>query len=217
MKAKKIIVLIGLALGSSLAQASAPALQVIANESTNFPGLIWDSGQGLTWLKDTNWAWNDPANPVPRFMTWNESMIWADQLVVTYNGQTYDNWRLPTVSEMDYLRANFTSNSYPIGTGYTQSPNQVTDPGPFLVGEFINNATADAWAWDEVSADKAKYMDMDAVYSATGYETDKTTGMLTWGAVMVPEPETWAMLLIGLGLLGLKARQASAVEGTSMD
>ena len=32
----------------------------------------------------------------------------------------------------------------------------------------------------------------------------------------VPEPETWAMLLAGLGLMGLKARRVSAFEGASM-
>jgi hypothetical protein len=205
MKAKEIIVLIGLALGSSLAQASAPTLQVIANEDTGFPGLVWDSGQSLTWLKDTNWAWSSGYNS--GFMTWHEAMTWADQLVVTYNGHVYDDWRLPTVSEMNYLRVNYTSDGYPIGTGYTQPPGQVTHPGPFLVGRFIAIATADAWARDEVSDDIAKYMDMDAVYSATGYEADKATPMLTWGAVMVPEPDTYVMLLAGLGLVGFLARQ----------
>lgn len=205
MKAKKIIVLIGLALASSFAQASAPTLQVIANEGTDFPGLIWDSGQGLTWLKDTNWAWNSGYQA--SFMTWNQAMTWADQLVVTYNGQIYDNWRLPKISEMDYLRANYTSNAYPIGTGFTTVPNQVTDPGPFLVGRFIEQATADAWAWDEVSTERAKYMDMDAFHSAAGFDADKSTTMLTWGAVMVPEPETYALMLAGLGLVGFMTRR----------
>lgn len=58
MKAKKLVVLIGLVLGSSLAQAE---LQVIADEATGFPGLVRDTGQGLIWLKDTNWAWNSGA------------------------------------------------------------------------------------------------------------------------------------------------------------
>ena len=32
----------------------------------------------------------------------------------------------------------------------------------------------------------------------------------------IPEPENWAMLLAGLGLVGWKARRASAIEGISM-
>jgi hypothetical protein len=116
---------------------------------------------------------------------------------------------------MNYLRVNYTSNGYPIGTGYTPPPDQATDPGPFLVGRFIGNVTADAWAWDEVSAEKAKYMDMDAVFSPTGYEADKTTAMLTWGAVMVPEPEAYAMLLAGLSLFGLAARHRKQTEAAA--
>ena len=42
-----------------------------------------------------------------------------------------------------------------------------------------------------------------------GYPTLKTLSNdnMTWGAVMVPEPETYAMLMAGLGMLGLMARR----------
>jgi hypothetical protein len=195
MKTKQLVLSIGLALGSGFAQAVvAPTLDVVAPATVSFPGLVWDSGQQLTWLQDTNWN--------PNLMTWQEATDWAAGLSVTYNGQTYADWRLPTTAEMQYLRDNYTSNGLPIGTGYGTSP--VTDPGPFLVGQFISTATADAWG-----KETQMYMDMDAnggIYGPTG--TSLT--MLTWGAVMVPEPEAYAMLLAGLGLIGFVARRRRA-------
>jgi hypothetical protein len=205
MKRTKLLVLTLFVLATGIARAE---LQVVAPEAPGFPGLVRDSGQGLLWLKDTNWAWN--SGTLERPISWNEAWSWADDLVVIHDGRTYDNWRLPKVAEMAYLRANYSSAGYPIGTGFTTLPDvsdKVTDPGPFLVGRFIELMAADAWALDEVtdpSMDKARYMDMDAAFTPDGYVSFKSaTQMLTWGAVMVPEPETYAMLLIGLALVGL--------------
>lgn len=194
-------VIAALCLSATCAGASAASqLQVVAETAENFPGLVFDEGQGLLWLKDTNWAWN--SGQLGRMITWNEAMTWADELIVTHEGRVYADWRLPTVTEMAFLRSNYQSAGLPIGTGYTTLPAPVTSPGPFLVNQFIDGATADAWAWDEASAGAARYMDMDAVFSESGYTAGKETAMLTWGAVMVPEPEAWLMLGAGLLLVG---------------
>lgn len=216
MKLMKLLVLTMFVLATGIARAE---LQVVAPEAAGFPGLVRDTGQGLLWLKDTNWAWN--SGSLERPISWYEATTWADNLVVVHGGQTYDNWRLPKVAEMAYLRANYSSAGYPIGTGFTTLPDvsdKVTDPGPFLVGRFIESKTADAWALDEVtddSMDKARYMDMDAAFTPDGYVAFKDTAqMLTWGAVMVPEPETYAMLLTGLALVGLQ-RHRTRMHGAA--
>lgn len=198
-----------LCLSTTFATAGAAVpLQIVADAADGFPGLVFDAGQGLLWLQDTNWAWN--SGELGRMITWNEATAWADNLVVTHDGRVYADWRLPTVAEMAYLRSNYQSAGLPIGTGYTTLPEPVTSPGPFLVNQFIDGATADAWAWDEVSSGAARYMDMDAVFSENGYTAGKDTAMLTWGAVMVPEPESW--LMVGAGLLlvaGFSAQRRS--------
>ena len=58
----------------------------------------------------------------------------------------------------------------------------------------------------------------DLSFSSNGAEITSYTLTADSGHIYasVPEPETWAMLLAGLGLLGLKTHRASAVEGTSM-
>lgn len=116
---------------------------------------------------------------------------------------------------MTYLHDKYTSNSYPIGTGYVDAfdplnPVKHTDPGPFLVGRFIDNGfrpSADAWARDvDPGTGKAYGMDMDAYFGPWLIGKGTVGDNLTWGAVMVPEPQSWAMLLAGLGLLGLVVR-----------
>ena len=210
MNKRRLNLLVSLVLSSGFAQAAIADLDVIAPTAAGFPGLIQDSAQGLVWLQDTNWAWNSGYQT--SFMTWHQAMAWADQLVVTYNGQVFDNWRLSTVAEMTYLHDHYSSDGYPIGTGYVntadpENPVKHTDPGPFLVDRFLDNGigpSADAWAWDQYSETQAYGMDMDAYFGAWIIDKSITGDNLTWGAVMVPEPETWAMLLAGLGLVGLR-------------
>lgn len=198
MKANKHVLLLGLVVASGLSQAALV-------EDPAFPGLIRDTDQGITWLKNTNYNQTGP-------MTWYQAMAWAANLSISSGGQTFNTWRLPTVAEMTYLHENYTSNGLPIGTGFVDksdpsNPVQLTDPGPFQVGLFLTIQSADAWALDQDSEAQAYGMDMDAYFGSWLIDKTISGDNLTWGAVLVPEPETWAMLLAGLGFVGWKARR----------
>lgn len=209
MKAKQLVAALLLGLLPGFATAGLDILD--PGTPGESPGLVRDTGQNLIWLRDTNWAWNSGYQT--GFMTWYEAMAWASQLSVTWNGTTYDDWRLPTVAEMSYLHDNYSANGLPIGTGFEdasdpENPVRHTDPGPFLVNQFIANQSADAWALDEDPATGFAYgMDMDAYFGAWLIDKAISGDNLTWGAVMVPEPETWVLLLAGAGLLGWRLRQ----------
>ena len=193
MKTKRLIVCLAL---FWMAGGSQAALV----EDAAHPGLIRDTDQGITWLKDTNYAWRpglQPSQGWTESMTWYDATTWASQLSINSGGQTYNNWRLPTLAEMVYLHDNYHVSVY--------------RPGPFVVDLFLSRGSADAWAHGEGSATEALVLDMgDPIYwRPEGYPTLKTLSNdnMTWGAVMVPEPETYAMLMAGLGMLGLMARR----------
>lgn len=119
MSAKSLLMFLGLTLLAGLSHAALV-------EAPAYPGLIRDTDQGITWRKDTNYAWNSGYQT--SFMTWYQAVAWAGQLSFASGGQTFDNWRLP---------------------------------------------------------------------SATGDN-------LTRGAVQVPETGTWTLMLVALGLVGLR-------------
>lgn len=58
-------------------------------------GLI-NNGGGLIYDTDLNITWYDAA---PVLRTWNDSVTWAANLIMTVNGKSYTDWRLPTTVE----------------------------------------------------------------------------------------------------------------------
>ena len=56
-------------------------------------GLIYDDHLNLTLLKDMNYSMTSGYDE-DGLMSWNEAIIWADQL----NFGGFDNWRLPTTA-----------------------------------------------------------------------------------------------------------------------
>lgn len=155
----------------------------------------YDTDLNITWL----------ANDANYTMYWYYARDWATNLSIfdAVNNITYDNWRLPisdtcggyncTGSEMGHL-------FYVELGGVAGTP--VPNPGMFtsLLGLYWSGSEANAAAW---------YFDFD-----TGGQNN-VGGNLNLAALAVsdgdvgiaavPEPETLALMLAGLGLIGLVA------------
>jgi hypothetical protein len=184
----------------------------------------YDTELNITWLADANV--NGP-------MAWAAAKTWAANLniVDTVNNITYDNWRLPTVTDTGTSGCNFaftgTDCGYNVNTassemahlfydemgwlamyntaGMPQQDPLVIGHGPFLqnmqaykywsgTGSALN--TNDAWTFDFGTGYQNVY---PAVINLKFFALAVSPG----DVAAVPEADTWAMLLAGLGLIGV--------------
>ncbi len=80
--------------------------------------LIWDDDSGITWYDyvviqfDTTDITNLDPNHPDFLTTWTNQKDWAEKLVVVFNDQAFDDWRLPEVAEMKKLKEQIDSNAY---------------------------------------------------------------------------------------------------------
>ena len=178
--------------------------------------FLYDTDLNITWLRDAN---ANMLNGRGGRMNWATAMDWADTL--SLGG--FSDWRLPTLKLPDpTCQNNESSGEHCLGSElghlwYTTlgnvSANQMTQTEPFLnVRRFDEYWTDTSYAEDDALA---WYQNFSR--GTQGFNLKSLNGMsaiavrpgdVLGGAVApVPEPETWAMLLAGLGLLGAVARR----------
>mgnify|MGYP003383219327 CR=1 FL=1 len=188
-------------------------------------GLIYDDVLNITWLSDANYAATQFAatggtqGDLDGLMNWSAANTWASSLNISrFAGESLTDWRLPTAlnqngsgpclgyncsnSEMGHMSYNnlydaggygisFTNlQSYVYWSGTTDSPGSV---------EY-------AWYYD-FSSDRQDYYGTNGVFYAWAVRPGNVA--------LVPEPEAYAMLLAGLGLLGVVAKRRRRSFGAS--
>lgn len=91
---------------------SGPAhASLVVSGTVNYDGadrnLIYDNDLNITWLDSTK-----------VYSTWSSQVNWAANLVLTVNGVTYDNWRLPATVDGPFVWGNdgTTTDGYNITT-----------------------------------------------------------------------------------------------------
>jgi hypothetical protein len=171
-----------------LAGTSLVSHAAVTAVSTTGASSAWqfkDSQTGLTWT-------NGNAFPVL-------GLSFADASKAA--SSLGDGWRLPTYAEFvtlynDLGQVKEASGSNHWGGVFTTNGNQY-------------------WTSTPTSTDSALiryFIPQNPIVVGEPFH-DKGTKVNTWAVTTVPEPETYAMLLAGLGLMGIAAMRRKVIEG----
>lgn len=183
-------------------------------------GLIYDDVLKITWLSDANYAQTSGHDADGR-MNWTAANAWADNLSFydSVRNVTYSDWRLPTALNQD---GNGSCMGYNCNSemGHMFYNNMgVGAGGSILDGAnnpnfalFTNLQSNVYWSGTAYAPNPANAwgFSTDTGYQGSGYQGNV---FYAWAvrdgnvAAPIPEPETYAMLLAGLGLLGVVARR----------
>ncbi len=186
--------------------------------------LIYDDVLNVTWLQDANYGagsiYDDGLDTTDGRMTWDNAKAWVERL--SYGG--FDDWRLPTVVDMGPPGCDWSSGGTDCGQNpvpesgemaYMYYVNLGNIEGAALanVGPFINLQNYSYW-YSTASAAPAYPGEVWAFtnYGGIQYEDPPDLDFHAWAVrdgdvAAVPEPETYAMMLVGLGLVGAAARR----------
>ncbi|MBN9125610.1 MAG: hypothetical protein BGO99_05365 [Nitrosospira sp. 56-18] len=161
-------------------------------------GLIFDTDKDITWLADANYS-KTSGYHTTGVMNWYAADTWASNL----DYQTYSDWRLPTASEMSHLFYQELGGSW--GTSLASSHNT-------YYSLFSNIQNSSYWTSDvnPSNSDQASTFSFAGAYQNINNKIDGDFAMAVRPgdiASAVPEPESYAMLMAGLGLIGLIMRR----------
>ena len=165
---------------SSVAQA---ALTVRGVDSLGNQ-LIYDSTANVTWYDYTN-----------RYGSQDYELTWASALVVSYDGQTLDDWRLPHMMEFNQL-------------WYNELPNRVLYPQSDWASPFQHLGFSAYWCDERHPQLPNVYGMVFFTNSGDHLFVDRTASYygMAVRAGDVPEPATLSLLGLG-GLAMLRWRR----------
>lgn len=187
----------------------------------------YDTDLDITWLANAN---------MNGLMTWASAKTWAANLslVDAVNNITYDNWRLPTTLQSD---AGCSQLGGIVSRGYNCTGSEM---GHLFYSEL--GGTAWRSILTSADLDLAKFANLQAYnyWSSTSYSADDPYSKWAWrfyfadgnqdgyyklnggyalgvspgevGIAAIPEPETDAMMLAGLALVGAMTRRRSLAK-----
>jgi MYXO-CTERM domain-containing protein len=150
-------------------------------------GTVYDANQHLIWLKD----WN-----VNGTKTWLTQNIWAENLTFAGSG----DWHLPSLQQYTDLYGAFGN----LGSNTLPFTNVQTD-GPYWSGTELSSGF---FAWLVYASGTPA--PTGAPENSLLYAVAVRSGDVT---ASVPEPQTWAFMLIGLGAVALASRRPAGWPG----
>jgi hypothetical protein len=189
-------------------------------------GLIYDSYFNITWLADANYAKTQymasggASGDADGQMNWATANTWAANLSYydSIRNVTYDNWRLPTALNADNSGPCFGYNCKGSEMGHLFYVDGGLSLGQSILSStslddyFINMQSYYYWSRLEAGGSGTAYA--WSFTTSSGYQGSdlKAAGVYAWAVrpgdvAAVPEADTWAMLLAGLGLVGVAARR----------
>jgi|SRR5882672_3543700 len=186
-------------------------------------GLIYDDALNVTWLQDANYAQTSGFD-ADGYMTWAGANSWAAGLNYydSVRNVTYSDWRLPgenfnfascisgsagacaaSGNEMVYMYYFNLGGVFDAQTG-----NQTSVLGSVT----LNNIPNRSWSSTGAGEDQAFSFAFanGTVYIQVTHDLDLNAAWAVRDgdvASPIPEPETYAMLIAGLALLGFHARR----------
>jgi len=185
--------------------------------------MVYDDVLDITWLADANYAQTSGYDSDGK-MNFDEANTWAAGL--SYGG--YDDWRLPTALNQDGSGPCFGYDCTSSEMGHMFYNNLgATARSSILAGTntdnlalFTNLQSYEYWSGTVYAPSLvsiAWYF-----YTGKGDQVFSTQGneFYAWAVrpgdvAAIPEPETYAMLLAGLGLLGVAAKWRRRSFGAS--
>lgn len=181
---------------------------------------LYDTTLGVTWLRDANVNIN---NGNGGRMDWNSAMSWANNLVTGSGAVAISDWRLPAMTNIAVPHCKFgfqgpdcSLNRSETSSLFFSSLGNVIDGGtPPNTGSFQNLVASTYWLLDSTSYSDPETNDGAFAFSGGrhGIMVANNPNLFAMavrsGDVLtpVPEPETYAMLLAGLGLIGAIGRR----------
>lgn len=160
-----------------------------ATLASRIGGYVYDSTQNLTWFSDGNMPKTQFDKSAGLFgdldgvMSWNQANSWADSLI--YGG--YADWRLPTNDELLSMR----------GTG---------------ISVIYFNNIQNGYYWSNTEYNALNHFSLNLSngrqgFGLNGVASAYVIAVRTGDVSPTPEPDTYVMLLAGLGLMGAVARR----------
>lgn len=220
--------LIAASLVSGTAQAALQGRDL--NGSIGSFEAYYDTDLNITWLA----AANNTA------MTWAAANTWAANLSFTDGVNTYDNWRLPIVIDTGTSGCDFAYTStdcgYNVNTATSEMAHLFYDElgnkayfttagaspqagwGLTNTGPFTNLQLQPGiyWSGSVYAPDisRAWYVDFSIgrQYHNPTYAGYYALAVSPGDVAAVPEADTWAMLLAGLGLVGWRTQRRIALQ-----
>lgn len=205
-------------------------------------GLIYDNVLNVTWLSDANYAVTQYAvsggveGVIDGLMNWNDANTWAASLDISrFVGESLTGWRLPTAlnsggSEPSCFSFNCTGTElghmFYNNLGASAGNSILSGTNTANIALFTNLQYNFDYHWFGTTATPIEqFVPENAAYVfrlANGNQSifQKDIWLNAWAVrpgdvPAVPEPEAYALLMAGLGLLGVVAKRRRRFFGAS--